>query len=444
MMRPMRKTSPLYVLILCLVAWFFAGTATAQTSGLDIQIVGGVKTATPIAVVPFAQPGVAPLPTDVADVIRNDLNRCGKFRALAKSDIVEFPSRGADINFGTWRLLKQDFITVGKISDAGGGLVKIDYELWDVNKQQNLLAQSYTAPTGDLRGVAHQIADAIYQKITGVRGAFWTRIAYITQVGLGDHTTYALVVADSDGYNPQVVARSHEALMSPAWSPDGKKITYVSFESGNSQIYVQDLTTGARQLVESHKKGINGAPAWSPDGRRLAVALSYVGNLELFALDLGSRQESRITHNLAIDTEPVWATGGQSLYFTSDRSGRAQIYQIPASGGTAQRVSFEGQTNSNAALSYDGKELAMVQGNGNVYRIAVVDLGLGGQVHFLSPGPLDFGPSWAPNASMLLYGATEGPRGVLYATSADGMVRQRLALANGSVSDPSWGPYRQP
>jgi len=444
MTRPMRKTSPLYALLLCLVAWLFAGTATAQTSGLDIQIVGGVKTATPIAVVPFAQPGVAPLPTDVADVIRNDLNRCGKFRALAKSDIVEFPSRGADINFGTWRLLKQDFITVGKVSDAGGGLVKIDYELWDVNKQQNLLAQSFTAPTGDLRGVAHQIADAIYQKITGVRGAFWTRIAYITQVGLGDHTTYSLVVADSDGYNPQVVARSHEALMSPAWSPDGKKIAYVSFESGNSQIYVQDLTTGARQLVESHKKGINGAPAWSPDGRKLAVALSYVGNLELFGLDLGSRQETRITHNLAIDTEPVWAPGGQSLYFTSDRSGRAQIYQIPASGGTAQRVSFEGQTNSNAALSYDGKELAMVQGNGNVYRIAVMDLGLGGQVHFLSPGPLDFGPSWAPNASMLLYGATEGVRGVLYATSADGMVRQRLALANGSVSDPSWGPYRQP
>ena len=444
MTRPMRKTSPLYALLLCLVAWLFAGTATAQTSGLDIQIVGGVKTATPIAVVPFAQPGVAPLPTDVADVIRNDLNRCGKFRALAKSDIVEFPSRGADINFGTWRLLKQDFITVGKVSDAGGGLVKIDYELWDVNKQQNLLAQSFTAPTGDLRGVAHQIADAIYQKITGVRGAFWTRIAYITQVGLGDHTTYSLVVADSDGYNPQVVARSHEALMSPAWSPDGKKIAYVSFESGNSQIYVQDLTTGARQLVESHKKGINGAPAWSPDGRKLAVALSYVGNLELFGLDLGSRQETRITHNLAIDTEPVWAPDGQSLYFTSDRSGRAQIYQIPASGGTAQRVSFEGQTNSNAALSYDGKELAMVQGNGNVYRIAVMDLGLGGQVHFLSPGPLDFGPSWAPNASMLLYGATEGVRGVLYATSADGMVRQRLALANGSVSDPSWGPYRQP
>lgn len=440
----MRKPNPLYALILLLATALFVGpAAAAQQSGLDIQIVGGVKTATPIAVVPFAQPGVAPLPTDVADVIRNDLNRSGKFRSLAKSDIVEFPAKGADIKFATWRLLKQDFITVGNISDAGGGMLKVSYELWDVNKQQNLLAAYYTAPAGDLRGVAHQIADAIYQKITGVRGAFWTRIAYITQVGLGNNTTYSLVVADSDGYNPQVVARSHESLMSPAWSPDGKKIAYVSFESGNSHIYVQDLTTGARQLVEAHAKGINGAPAWSPDGRKLAVALSYVGNLELFVLDLGSRQETRLTHNLAIDTEPVWAPDGQSIYFTSDRSGRAQIYKIPASGGGGERVSFQGQTNSNADISYDGKELAMVQGNGNVYRIAVMDLGLGGQVHYLSPGPLDFGPSWAPNASMLLYGATEGPRGVLYATSADGMVRQRLALANGSVSDPAWGPYRQ-
>ena len=439
----MRKPTSLYALILLLVAALFAGPVAAQSSGLDIQVVGGVKTATPIAVVPFAQPGLAPLPTFVADVIRNDLNRCGKFRALAKSDIVELPSKGADINFGTWRLLKQDYITVGSISDAGNGMLKVSYELWDVNKQQNLLAAYFTAPAGDLRGVAHQIADAIYQKITGVRGAFWTRIAYITRVGLGDNTTYSLVVADSDGYNPQVVARSHEPLMSPAWSPDGKKIAYVSFESGNSQVYVQDLTTGARQLVEAHKKGINGAPAWSPDGRELAVSLSFQGNPELYLLNLASRQETRLTHNPAIDTEPVWAPDGKSLYFTSDRSGRPQIYQVPASGGTAQRISFQGTYNSNSAITYDGKELAMVQGNGNVYRIAVMDLSLGGQVHYLSPGPLDFGPSWAPNASMLLYGATEGPRGVLYATSSDGMVRQRLALANGSVSDPAWGPYRQ-
>ncbi|HEY8681799.1 MAG TPA: Tol-Pal system beta propeller repeat protein TolB [Rhodanobacter sp.] len=437
----MRKLRPLIASFLLVIAGFVVGPVSAQS--LNVDIVGGLKTATPIVVVPFAQQGGTPLSTDIADVMRNDFNRSGKFRSLAKSEIVEQPSKGSDIKFATWRLLKQDYITVGRISDAGGGMLKVDYELWDVNKQQSLLAQSFTASAGNLRDIAHQIADQIYQKITGVRGAFWTRIAYITAVGLGNNTTYSLLVADSDGFNPQVVARSKESLLSPAWSPDGKKIAYVSFESGNSNIYVQDITTGSRQLVESHAKGINGAPAWSPDGRKLAVALSYVGNLELFVLDLATRQETRLTNSLSIDTEPVWAADGQSIYFTSDRSGRPQIYQVSASGGTPQRISFQGQNNADASVSYDGKQIAMVQGNGNVYRIAIMDRSLGGQVRFLSPGPIDESPSFAPNASMLLYDATEGRRGVLYAVSADGLVRQRLVLSDGDVREPSWGPYRE-
>jgi len=442
MIKPMRKFSSTFALILLLLAGLFVGPVAAQS--LNVDIVGGVKTATPIVVVPFAQQGGTPLPTDIADVIRNDFNRSGKFRALAKSDIVEFPAQGSDVKFATWRLLKQDYIVVGRIKDSGNGMVQVEYELWDVNKQQSLLHQAMPpAPVGDMRNLAHQIADIIYQKITGVRGAFWTRIAYITAVGLGNHTTYSLIVADSDGFNPQVVARSKESLLTPRWSPDGKKIAYVSFESGNSAIYVQDITTGSRQLVEAHAKGINGAPAWSPDGTKLAVALSYVGNLELFVLDLATHKETRLTHNLAIDTEPVWAPDGQSIYFTSDRSGQAQIYQIPATGGEAQRISFQGQTNLDAAVSYDGKQIAMVQGNGNVYRIAIMDRSLGDQVRFISPGPLDESPSFAPNASMLLYASNAGPRGVLYAVSADGLVRQRLVLSDGDVREPSWGPYRQ-
>ena len=440
-MMPMRKPISFLSLLLFAALALFGGPAAAQS--LNIDIVGGLKTATPIVVVPFAQNGGAPLPTDVADVIRNDFNRSGKFRSLAKSEIVEMPTKGADIKFPTWRLLKQDYITVGRITDAGGGMLRVEYELWDVNKAQSLLAQAFTAPAGDLRGIAHQIADQIYEKVTGVRGAFWTRIAYITAVGLGNNTTYSLIVADSDGYNPQVVARSKESLLSPSWSPDGKKIAYVSFESGNSQIYVQDITTGSRQLVAAHARGINGAPSWSPDASKLAMALSYVGNLELFVMDVASRQETRLTHNLAIDTEPVWAPDGQSIYFTSDRSGRPQIYQIPASGGTAQRISFQGQNNAKASVSYDGKQIAMVQGNGNVYRIAIMDRSLGGQVRYISPGPIDDSPSFAPNASMLLYAATEGRRGVLYAVSNDGQVRQRLVLADGNVQEPAWGPYRQ-
>ncbi len=442
MIKLTRKLSPGFAIVLFVIAGLFTGPLAAQS--LNVDIVGGLKTATPIVVVPFAQQGGTPLPTDVADVMRNDFNRSGKFRSLAKSDIVESPSKGSEIKFATWRLLKQDYIVVGNIKETGNGMVQVEYELWDVNKQQSLLHQAMPpVPVGDLRSVAHQIADIIYQKITGVRGAFWTRIAYITAVGVGNNTTYSLIVADSDGYNPQVVARSKESLLSPRWSPDGKKIAYVSFESGNSAIYVQNITTGSRQLVEAHAKGINGAPAWSPDGTKLAVALSYVGNLELFVLDLATHKETRLTHNLAIDTEPVWAPDGKSIYFTSDRSGQPQIYQIPATGGTAQRISFQGQNNADAAVSYDGKQIAMVQGNGNVYRIAIMDKSLGNQVRFISPGPLDGSPSFAPNASMLLYSATEGRREVLYAVSDDGLVRQRLVLADGDVREPSWGPYRQ-
>jgi len=444
MIKPMRTLNSRFAFILLAFVAIFATSAHAQQS-LKIDIVGGVKTATPITVVPFALQGGSQPPTDVADVIHNDFNRSGKFRALDKASIVELPSQGSDIKFDTWRLLKQDYIVVGRIKDAGNGMVQVEYELWDVNKQQSLLSQAMQpSPVGDLRNVAHQIADAIYQKITGVRGAFWTRIAYITAVGLGNNTSYSLLVADSDGFNPQVVARSKESLLSPSWSPDGKKIAYVSFESGNSNIYVQDITTGSRQLVESHPKGINGAPAWSPDGSKLAVALSFSGNLNIYVLDMASRQETRVTsNNLAINTQPVWAPDGQSIYFTSDRSGRPQIYQIPASGGTATRISFQGQNNQNVSVGYDGKQIAMVQGNGNVYRIAIMDQSLGGQVRFVSPGPYDESPSFAPNASMLLYAATEGPRGVLYSVSADGNVRQRLVLSDGDVREPSWGPYRE-
>ena len=437
----MRKLSSSFAIILLAVTALFVGPVAAQ-SPLTVDIVGGVKTATPIVVVPFAQQGGTPLTTDVADVMRNDFNRSGKFKSLAKSDIVETPSQGSDIKFATWRLLKQDYIVVGRISDAGNGTLNVTYALWDVNKQQELLGGTFTSPAGDLRGVAHKIADKVYEKITGVRGAFWTRIAYITAVGLGDKTSYSLIVADSDGYNPQVAVRSRESLLSPAWSPDGSSIAYVSFEDGNSSIRIQNIITGARQLV-SARKGINGAPAWSPDGKKLAVSLSYVGNPEIFVIDLASHQETRLTHSLSIDTEPVWAPDGQSIYFTSDRSGRPQIYQIPATGGTAQRITFQGQYNAKTSISYDGKQLAMVQGSGNVYRIVIQDQSLGGQQRFISPGPLDDAVSFAPNAGMLLYAATEGSRGVLYSVSSDGLVRERLKLAEGNVQEPAWGPYRE-
>jgi TolB protein len=439
----MRRTHTAFAVLL-IAALGFVGAGRAQAQGLSVDIVNGTKSAIPVAVVPFASEnaGVPPA-TDVADVVRMDLARSGKFRTLDKGDVVEFPTRGAEIKFPTWKLLKQDYLVIGHLEDAGGGAFKVAFELWDVNKQQSLLGLSYTAQAGDLRGVAHQIADQIYEKILGVRGAFWTRIAYITATGTGNNIQYSLIVADSDGYNPQVVVRSKEALLSPSWSPDGQNLAYVSFESGNSAIYMQNISTGTRQLVSATPKGINGAPAFSPDGSKLAVSLSYVGNSEIFVIDLASHKKTRLTNSYSIDTEPEWMPDGQSIVFTSDRSGKPQLYQVPAAGGAAQRLTFSGQYNANASVSFDGKQVAMVQGNGNVYRIAIMDRSLGGQVRFVSPGNMDDAPSFAPNGSMLLYSASEGLRGVLYAVSADGKVRQRLVLSQGDVREPAWGPFRQ-
>jgi TolB protein len=422
-----------------------AGAVFAQGLRSDvptIDIKNGTATATPIAVVPFAFEGAGlPPDTDVADVIRNDLNRSGQFRTLAKNDIIEFPARGSEIKFATWNMLKQAYIVVGREIESPSGEIRIEFELFDVAKQQQMLGLAISGQRTGLRDVAHQIADLVYEKITGVRGAFWTRIAYITSTGLGNNIQYALMVADSDGFNPQTVVRSREPLLSPAWSPDSRKLAYNSFERGNSSIYIQEIATGSREVVSSNK-GINGAPAFSTDGSKLALTLSYGGNPDIFVMDLAGRHTTQITKHFAIDTEATWLPDGQSVIFTSDRSGKPQLYQTSAGGGDATRITFQGEYNANASISFDGKHIAMVQGNGNVYRIAVLDRTTG-EARAISPGNLDEHPSFAPNGSMILYAATEGTRGVLYAVSADGRVRQRLILADGDVREPAWSPYRQ-
>jgi TolB protein len=425
-----------------LMAGAFAGHAVLA-QGLDIEILNGSASALPIAVVPFGFEGASvPPEANPGEIVRADLARSGQFRTLPKTDIVEFPAREADVKFATWRLLKQDYLVIGRMSDGSDGALRVEYELFDVVKQQRIADGAISGQRSGLRDVAHQIADIVYEKILGVRGAFWTRIAYITATGSAPNYQYALMVADSDGYNPQVVVRSRESLLSPTWSPDGKRIAYVSFESGNSTIYVQDLGTGSRQVV-SNSKGINSAPAFSPDGNRLALSLSKGGNPDIYIMDLGSRATTQVTKHFAIDTEPRWAPDGQTLYFTSDRSGKPQIYQVSPSGGEPTRVTFEGQYNASPSIvNAKGLKLAMVQGSGNVYRIAVLDRATNQSI-MVSPGSQDEAPSFAPNGSMLLFAASEGSRGVLYAVSADGRVRQRLGLAEGDVREPSWGPFRQ-
>ncbi len=420
----------------------------SHAQGLTIDIVNGNASAVPIAVGDnlrgYRLVGTLPaLDTDISEVVRNDLNRSGQFRGLPKGDVIEFPSRESEVKFPTWRLLKQDYLVIGRVLDgeAGAGALRVEFELFDVAKQQALLRLAISGQRTGARDVAHQVADLIYEKILGVRGAFWTRIAYITSTGSGANAQYALTVADSDGVNPQTVVRSREPLLSPTWSPDGKKLAYVSFERGNSSIYMQEIASGSRQVLSANK-GINGAPSFSPDGTKLALTLSFGGNPDIYVMDLATRKTTQITKHFAIDTEPVWMPDGQSLVFTSDRSGKPQLYQVQASGGEPARLTFSGDYNARASVSYDGKRIAMAQGGGNVYRIAVLDRGTG-EYRLISPGNVDESPSFAPNGSMLLYAATEGPRGVLYAVSADGRVRQRLVLADGDVREPAWSPFRQ-
>ena len=422
----------------------FFPLAGAQAQGLDNGLVVGNESALPIAVIPMPYQGSAVQPdTDVAAVIRADLNRSGQFRSLAETSLIERPTRGSEVKFPTWRLLKQDFVVVGRVLDDAGGGYRVEYELWDVAKQERLIGLAVGGRARGMRDVAHQIADQIYAKILGVRGAFWTRIAYVTATGVGQGIQYSLMVADSDGFNPQTVVHSREPLLSPAWSPDSKRLAYVSFERGNSTIYIQELTTGAREVVASFK-GINGAPAFSPDGRRLALTLSRSGNPEIYVMDLATKGLTQVTNHYGIDTEAVWLDG-QNLLFTSDRAGKPQVYQVSASGGEPRRISFQGDSNARASVSADGKKVAMAQGSGNIYRIAVLDRSFGGSGRWqtLSPGNLDESPSFAPNASMLLYATKEGRKGVLYSVSADGKVRQRSTIADGDVREPAWSPFRQ-
>ena len=297
----------------CLFCLLVALSPVAQAQ-LQIEIISGNPSALPIAIVPFEWEVAGPPPiTGAAEIITNDLYRSGLFDPLDEADIIERPADEASIRFGTWRLLKVDYLVIGEVRTAADGRsLELAYQLFDVHTQDRMLAQITTVGEGDLRFGAHRVADAIYEALTGIPGAFSTRIAYVTATGAADNLRYELVVADADGFNPQSVVGSPEPLLSPAWSPDGKKLAYVSFEKGNSAIYFQDVATGARELISS-QRGINGAPAVSPDGRKLALTLSRSGNPELYIRDLASGSETQLTQHWAIDTEPAWAADGRTL-----------------------------------------------------------------------------------------------------------------------------------
>jgi len=338
-------------------------------------------------------------------------------------------------------LLGMENLVIGQLRETSTGDYEVEFRLIDVYKEKQIAGFKLPSTKAQLRTTAHEISDIIYEKLIGVRGAFATRIAYITVNKQRDgKKVYTLQIADADGHSPQILLESPEPLLSPSWSPDGKKLAYVSFESKNSAIFVQDIKTGKRDKVAANK-GINSAPAWSPDGSRLAMTLSKDGNTEIYIMHLASKSLQRITRNKAIDTEPNWSSDGKKLAFTSDRGGSAQIYEINVFGdGKAKRLTFDGTYNARPRYSSDGNFLTMVTGEKGVYRIAILDL-RSGYFDILTRARLDESPSFAPNDHMIIY-TTTGARGTaLAAVSADGQVHQRLVLQDGEVREPAWGPF---
>ena len=416
----------------------------ASQATLEITITQGVSTAVPVAVVPFAWQVQAPPPTtDVASVIGADLTRSGRFKAIPASSMLEKPTQATDIHFTNWRVLGVNYLVIGRIKPAGSGNYQVEFQLFNVYTGQQLLGLAVLTTPGALRWTAHKVSDLIYKKLTGLRGAFATRIAYVeVSRKSGVHRHYALVVADSDGYNPQTVFSSSEPIMSPAWSPDGRYLAYVSFETGLPAIYLQDIYTGKRTML-SDRPGLNSAPAFSPDGRQLALVLSSApGNPDIYVMDLATHVLRRVTRSPAIDTEPTWSPDGHSLYFTSDRGGSPQIYKVSLSGGTPQRITFDGTYNADSSVSPDGRMLVMVHRENGRLHIAVMNLDTGALLT-LTNGDLDKSPSFAPNGSMIIYEASYGGRGVLAEVSADGQVRERLSESQSGISvhAPVWGPF---
>ena len=442
-MRPKSRVADLLRAFLAVLtaACLAAPAAMAQ---LKLEITSGVTHPVPIAVVPFAE---APTDgTDVADVVQHDLVGSGRFAELPRNRMPGTPTNAADVKAADWKAAGSDYVVVGQVTPIAGGQLALDFNLLNTLTGQSIARQRFVGPASALRNAAHRASDVIYQAITGIRGAFATRIAYVAIVGDGASQRFQLVIADADGYNQHLILESRFPLMSPAWSPDGQWISYVSFEDHLSAVYVQRVLTGQRTRV-SMRAGINGAPAWSPDSRKLALTLSGdSGHPQIYILDLASQRLTRITDVPAINTEAAWSPDGRYIYFTSDRAGEPQIYRIGATPGSpTQRITFTDEYNAGPHLSPDGKLLAMTtRDDSGAYRIAVQNL-VTGDFRVLTHGRLDQSPSFAPNGASIMYAVRpgQGQEGILATISVDGLTGLSLKPTQGEVRDPAWGPFIQ-
>ncbi len=420
------------------VMLILAGGLAKAELVIDVQ---GVAQPTPVAIVPFGWEGSAPaMPLDVAEVIVNDLRRSGRFAPISEDDMLQKPTSGENVDFDDWGLVGVEAVVVGSVVQTGDNAYTLQFQLFDVFGRRQLVGYRMPASRGTMRGAAHRAADMIYEKLTGIKGVFGTKVAYVTAQRQGQGRLYSLIVSDQDGENEHTIMESTDPIMSPAWSPDSRQLAYVSFEGNRSSIFVQTLRTGNRFKVSS-KPGINGAPAFSPDGRKLVVTLGGVdGNLDIYTLDITSRQAQRLTTHRAIDTEGTWSPDGRFIYFTSDRAGGPQVYRVSAKGGTPERITFEGSYNARPRLSPDGDRLAMVHNDRGNYRIAVMDLDRK-DLLVVSNGRQDESPSFAPNSDILIYATRQARNGVLETVSADGLIRQKMASGSGDVREPVWSPF---
>ncbi len=423
---------PLPLRLLCALTFLLCWLPAARAQ-LSIEITGAGAQRIPIAIAPFA--GESALSPGITSIVRADLERSGLFRGLELPPLVPEPTEASNVNYAEWRSRLADALVLGSVLSRPDGRFEVRFRLYDVVKQQPLGGVAYTLGKEQTRATAHRIADYVYEKLIGEKGVFSTRIAYVVKRA----NRYELQIADADGAGAETALASFEPIISPVWSPDGKRLAYVSFENKKPVVYIHSLRDGKRHVVANFK-GSNSAPAWTPDGARLAVVLSREGGSQLFMINADGSGVRRLASSSAIDTEPRFSPDGQWIYFTSDRGGTPQIYRMPASGGEPQRVTFEGSYNVSPRISPDGKTLAYIARNSGKFQVALLDLS-NRQVQILTDSEHDESPSYSPNGRMIILATVINERGVLSVVSVDGRIKQRLTTTAGDVREPAWGPF---
>jgi TolB protein len=414
-----------------LLAAALLGASVAAHAQLSIEITGAGANQIPIAIADFG--GDAGTSQALTSVVRSDLERSGLFRLLNTRGVAI--NETSAIDYAGWKSIGADALAAGSLGSSADGRLEARFRLYDINRQGNLGGAVYLTAVPQLRAAGHRIADYIYEKLTGEKGVFSTRIAYVYKT----RGRYELRIADSDGQNAQTALASSEPIISPSWSPDGSRIAYVSFENKKPIIFVHSLASGSRQVIANYK-GSNSAPAWSPDGSRLAIVLTKDGSSQIYTIAAGGGGLTRLTTSAGIDTEPQFSADGAYIYFTSDRGGSAQIYRVPSRGGAVERVTFESSYNVSPRPSPDGKSLAFITRRDGRFQLAVMDL-QSRQVQVLSDTGRDESPSFAPNSRMIVLATEASGRGVLSAVSIDGRIRQRLSVPAGDIREPAWGPF---